>query len=127
MTWRSGAQPSRRLMFSLFVGEDHDIESNRLTEWGLAPEVSQWQRVKNCLWRMTAPGAKRTFARRPASARCGLAASIPDNVQYISRAECLARCAAQIQIRLCFCAISAASRIAARVAPIPAIPFPAMS
>ena len=38
---------SRRLMFSLFVGDDHGIESNRLIEWGLAPEVSQWQLWSN--------------------------------------------------------------------------------
>jgi hypothetical protein len=30
-------------MFSLFVGDDDGIESNRLIEWSLAPEVSQWQ------------------------------------------------------------------------------------
>ena|ERR1700704_3074549 len=32
-----------------------------------------------------------------------------------------------LQTHLCFCTISAASKIAARAAPIPAIPFPAMS
>lgn len=35
--------------------------------------------------------------------------------------------AQQTQVNFCFCAISAASSIAARAAPIPAIPFPAMS
>jgi hypothetical protein len=55
-----------RLMFSLLVGDDHGTESNRLTEWGVAPEVSQWQRVKNCLWRVR---AKRTFNKESTSAK----------------------------------------------------------